>query len=42
MNELADIFGAYSEEALLLGQLDAAAVFMEEDFDPTPGTEDYA
>ena len=42
MNELADIFGADSEEALLLGQLDAAAVFMEEDFDPTPGTEDYA
>ena len=42
MNELADIFGADSEEALLLGQLDAAAVFMEEDFDPTPATEDYA
>ena len=42
MNELADIFGAESEEALLLGQLDAAAVFMEEDFDPTPATEEYA
>ena len=42
MNELADIFGADSEEALLLGQLDAAAVFMEEDFDPTPATEEYA
>ena len=36
MNPLADIFGADSDEALLYGQLNAADVFMEEDFDPTP------
>ena len=36
MNPLADIFGADSEEALIYGQLDAADVFSQEDFDPTP------
>ena len=39
-NPLADIFGADSYEAQLLAELDAAAVFMEEDFDPTPSKED--
>ena len=36
MNPLADIFGADSDEALIYGQLDAADVFSQEDFDPTP------
>ena len=36
MNPLADIFGADSDEAVLLGQLDAAEVFLQDDFDPTP------
>ena len=36
MNPLADIFGADSDEALIYGQLNAADVFSQEDFDPTP------
>ena len=36
MNPLADIFGADSDEALIYGHLNAADVFSQEDFDPTP------
>ena len=36
MNPLADIFGADSDEALIYGQLNAADVFLQDDFDPTP------
>lgn len=36
MNPLADIFGADSDEALIYGHLNAAEVFSQEDFDPTP------